>query len=57
MGRFLGKQCARKIKEAQVAYDEILILCFATILSALKIARFPAATAVPPRLSVYIRIY
>src|SRR5258707_10355163 len=30
-------------------------LCFATILSALKIARFPAATAVPSRLSLHPR--
>src|SRR5258708_28585551 len=30
-----------------------ITLCFATILSALKIARFPAATAVPSRLSLH----
>jgi hypothetical protein len=33
----------------------LLTVCFATILSALKIARFPAATAVPSRLSLHPR--
>src|SRR6266852_3437046 len=32
-----------------------VIVCFATILSALKIARFPAVTAVPSRLSLHPR--
>jgi hypothetical protein len=35
--------------QPSLGYD----LCFATILSALKIARFPAATAVPSRLSLH----
>jgi hypothetical protein len=43
----------RAEEESHVANDasRYPILCFATILSALKIARFPAATAVPSRLS------
>ncbi len=37
----------------RVAQKIVKALCFATILSALKIARFPAATAVPSRLSLH----
>src|SRR5467141_432689 len=39
----------------QISQGTVAKLCFATILSALKIARFPAATAVPSRLSLHPR--
>ena len=44
------RELAAAIKDADRAQ-----LCFAKILSALKIARFPAATAVPSRLSLHPR--
>jgi hypothetical protein len=47
--------CLKKGRQPEIVSFSRRSLCFAKILSALKIARFPVATAVPSRLSLHPR--